>query len=191
MFLFQTCSQHDLVICLPEIQLVFAIRLAIKQGIPLVFRESSAELFDHVFTHLITVLADGWADCAVDLRRVRAEFFLHSLNCDLSDLCHGSSPSGMRKSDRAVHRIDKIQRHTIRVKCRKDQPRYIGDHPIHVCVRSWFRNAVSAVFFCNKAHICRMCLVGSYDIFHPEADCVCQSAIIFSYRLILVASCKA
>ena len=33
MFFFQACSQHDLVICLPEIQLVFAIRLAIKQSI--------------------------------------------------------------------------------------------------------------------------------------------------------------
>ena len=190
MLFFQACSQHDLVICLPEIQLVFAIRLTIKQSIPLVLWESSAELFDHIFTHFITVLADGWTDCAVDLRRVRAEFFLHSSNCDLPDLCHRSSPSGMRKSDRAVHRIDKVQRHTIRVKCRKDQPRYIGDHPIHVCVRSWFRDAVSAVFFCDKAHICRMCLVRSHDIFHFETDCICQSAIIFSYRLVFVTSCK-
>lgn len=62
MLFFQACSQHDLVICLPEIQLVFAIRLTIKQSIPLVLWESSAELFDHIFTHFITVLADGWTE---------------------------------------------------------------------------------------------------------------------------------
>ena len=97
----------------------------------------------------------------------------------------------MRKSERTMYRINEVQRHTIRIKRCKYQSRNIGNHSIHICVRPWLCDAVSTVFFCDKADIRRMCLIRGYNIVHIEACGIGHSLIIFFYRFLFIPSGKA
>ena len=144
----------------------------------------------HIFTDLIALLADRRSNGRIHISRICAICFLHFPNRNCTDFCNSPSPSGMRQANRMMHRINKIQRHTIRIKCCQHQTSYIRDHSIYICIRSGLHNPISAVLFCNNAYIRRMCLIRSHDISFRKAKCSRKSSVIFINSGILISSCK-
>ena len=127
-------------------------------------RKRFLEFQYHIFTDLIALLADRRSNGRIHISRICAICFLHFPHCNRTDFCNSPPPSGMRQANRMMHRINKIQRYTVCIKCRQNQSTHIRDHAIYIRVRSRFRNPISTVFICNDTYIRRMCLIRSHDI---------------------------
>ena len=135
----------------------------------------------HFFSYFKTVLADAWPDAGDQILRAGSKGFFHGIYGTLSHSVYSAPPTGMGKADGFMFRIHKIQRHTVCIKGCQCKIRHIGDQSVHICVIPLSHYTFSSVFFCHKAHIGGMGLLGCHHAVPVNSQCLCHTGIVFQH----------
>ena len=189
MFPLNSSVKHHDLIGSPQIKLILPVSF-VEQNFSLMPGKRFFKSIRHILAHLVTGLTDGRANRRIHILRICPEFFLHPDKRCLPHPRLRASPSGMAEPDRTVHRIHEIKRHTIRIKRCKNQSRLIGHKSIHICVRTFPRNSVSATRTIHTHYIRCVRLIRTDNIRLLFAKSSCNPAVILLYRIRIIPSGK-
>ena len=94
MLLLYSCLQKDNLVGAPQVKLVFPVPFD-NQDFRLMPGKFPHEVLRHIFTDLLTVLADGRPNRTDYILRLRAKFPVHGVKRLLPHSACGSAPAGM------------------------------------------------------------------------------------------------
>jgi len=97
----------------------------------------------------------------------------------------------MAQTDGLLHRIDKIQRHAVRVRCDKTDSRLIRDQPVYILIVPLSCDPLAPVLSGHDTHIRRVCLLGEHHVLASNSQFRSDPAEILHHRLRRISSVKA
>lgn len=87
--------------------------------------------------------------------------------------------------------VDKVERHAVRIECRKYDARLVSDHTVNIMKIAVSCHAAAAVCFRHITDLRCVCLIGGNNVFHFKPRRLTESSVILPHIRRIVASAKS